>query len=88
MDASWADKYGGEMTVTATDGRQWSDRIIHQLARGPENPVTEEELWAKFQDCTRATLSADRIEALFAALGRIEELDSVAAVTALTAPAR
>ena len=88
MDASWADKYGGEMTVTATDGRQWSDRIVHQLARGPENPVTEKELWTKFQDCTRATLSADRIEALFAALGRIEELDSLAGVTALTAPAR
>ena len=86
MDASWADKYGGEMTVTAADGRQWSDCIVHQLARGPDNPVGDDELWTKFQDCTRPTLPADRIEALFDTLGRIEELDSISGVTALTAP--
>ena len=88
MDASWADKYGGEMTVTATDGHQWSDRIIHQLARGPDNPVTDRELWAKFQDCTRAALARDKAEALFVALGCIEEKDSISAITALTAPVR
>lgn len=87
MDASWADKYGGEMTVTAIDGREWNDRIVHQLARGPEHPVTDEELWAKFQDCTRRTLSTDQTKALFAALGRIKELDSLTNLTALTAPA-
>jgi 2-methylcitrate dehydratase PrpD len=86
MDASWADKYGGEMSVTAVDGRQWSDRIVHQLARGPDNPVTDEELWTKFRDCTRSTLSEARTEALFVALGQIEEADSLAGVTALTAP--
>lgn len=87
MDASWADKYGGEMTVTTTDGRQFHDRIIHQLARGPENPVTDGELWTKFQDCTRAVLPQDRIEALFAELGRLETLESVTGIAALTAPA-
>jgi len=87
MDASWADKYGGELTVTATDGRSFSDRIVHQLARGAENPVTDEELWTKFQDCARAVLPPDQIEALFAALGRLEELDSVSGIAALTVPA-
>jgi 2-methylcitrate dehydratase PrpD len=88
MDASWADKYGGEMTVTTTDGRQFSDRIIHQLARGPENPVTDAELWTKFQDCTRTVLPSDRIEALFAELGRLEALESVSGIAALTVPDR
>jgi 2-methylcitrate dehydratase PrpD len=88
MDASWADKYGGEMTVTTTNGRQFSDRIVHQLARGPEHPVTDEELWTKFQDCTATVLSQGRTEALFAALGRLEGLESIADVVALTAPDR
>jgi 2-methylcitrate dehydratase PrpD len=87
MDASWADKYGGEMIVTATDGLQWTDRIVHQLARGPANPVTDEELWGKFRDCTQSVLPPGRIEALFAALGRLEELDSVFEIAALTVPA-
>ena len=87
MDASWADKYGGEITVTAADGRQFSDRIVHQLARGPENPVTDEELWTKFRDCAAATLPPDRIEKLFAALGRMEALELVAGIAALTVPA-
>lgn len=86
MDARWADKYGGEITITATDGRRWEDRIVHQLARGPADPVTEEELWTKFRDCTRATLSANKIEALFAALGRIENLESISGLAAMTAP--
>ena len=87
MDASWAGKYGGEMAVTATDGRQLTDRIVHQLARGPENPVTDDELWDKFRDCTQSVLPLDRIEALFAALGRLEALDSVSDITAMTMPA-
>jgi 2-methylcitrate dehydratase PrpD len=87
MDASWADKYGGELTVTANDGREWSDRIVHQLARGPENPVTNEDIWSKFQDCIGKTLPPERTEALFSALGRIETLDSLTGVAALTAPA-
>ncbi len=87
MDARWADKYGGEMTVTATDGRQWCNRIVHQLARGPANPVTDDELWGKFRDCTQSLLPPDRIEALFAALGRLEDLDSVSEIAALTVPA-
>ncbi len=86
MDESWADKYGGELAVTTTDGRRFEDRIIHQLARGPENPVTDAELWTKFQDCTRTALPPDRIEALFAELGRLEALDSVADIAALTVP--
>lgn len=86
MDASWADKYGGELTVTATDGRRWSDRVVHQLARGPENPVTDEEIWSKFQDCIGKTLPSERTEALFTALGRVETLDSLSGITALTAP--
>jgi hypothetical protein len=76
------------MTVTTTDGRQFSDRIVHQLARGPEHPVTDQELWTKFQDCAAAVLPPIRIEALFAALGRLETLESVADVVALTAPDR
>lgn len=87
MDANWADKYGGEITVTATDGRHWSDRIIHQLARGPENPVTDHELWTKFQDCTQAILPPCQAEALFVTLGCIEDQTSISAITTLSAPA-
>jgi 2-methylcitrate dehydratase PrpD len=88
MDAGWADKYGGEMTVTAIDGRRWRDRIVHQLARGPENPVTDEELWTKFRDCTGKSLSSDQTKALFAALGGIEEHDTITEIVSMTTPAR
>ena len=86
LDASWADKYGGEVVMTLKSGEQHRARIEHQIARGPQTPLSENELRGKFLDCTSACLSAAQGEKLFQALIEMDTSENVATLTAQTIP--
>jgi 2-methylcitrate dehydratase PrpD len=86
MDESWADKYGGEIAVTTTAGARHEAKIVHMIARGPDNPLSEEELESKFLDCAGRALAVDQARELFAALKELATADSVAPIMALTQP--
>ena len=83
MAADGDNQFGAEVTVTTRDGNKVSVRIDHQLGRGLDNPMSREELWAKFEDCARRALPEDRILPLFEMLENLETLDSLADLTAV-----
>jgi 2-methylcitrate dehydratase PrpD len=71
---------GEELPVTVTvklrDGRECSQQV--DIPRGhPANPLSEEELLAKFRMCAALVLSSDRIEHAIEALMQIEVLPSI-----------
>jgi len=86
MPAESDNQFGAEVIVTTTDGDKLSFRRDHELGRGPANPMSRDELWAKFDDCAQRALPADIILPLFELLESLEVLDRVADLTAAMSP--
>jgi 2-methylcitrate dehydratase PrpD len=73
------------MSVRLADGRVLEERVT--AARGtPGNPVTRDEVEAKFRRLAGVVLPAERVARLVVALRRFQELHDVAELTALAAP--
>jgi 2-methylcitrate dehydratase PrpD len=86
LDASWADKYGGEVIITTTKGDRHRARIEHQIARGPDKPLSDEDLKGKFLDCARLSLLDNQAEKLFLALQNFRNAENVSALLSKTQP--
>jgi 2-methylcitrate dehydratase PrpD len=86
MGAETDNQFGAEVTVTRHSGETVSSRIDHQLGRGPANPMTKDELWAKFEDCAGRVLSQEQIVAAFDLLENFEALPAIADLTAAMVP--
>jgi 2-methylcitrate dehydratase PrpD len=71
-----------EVTITLRDGRRLQRRV-HQAKGQPQNPLTDDELIAKFRDCAARALPADRGESILAAVQRLETLADVSALARL-----
>ena len=68
--------------VTTKDGRVLSAR--RDLPKGePEYPLSDLELKQKYVSLATDAVSADRAEAIWAAVSRLDETDDVAALTSL-----
>jgi len=68
-------KKSGIVTITLNDGRVLN-KVIDSAVGGLENPMTNEQLDAKFMDLTLEILPADKCHALLADTWRMAELPS------------
>jgi 2-methylcitrate dehydratase PrpD len=76
-----SDPFGAAVSVAISDGRYLETRVARRAGRGADNPMTHEELRAKFEDCARSVFpSADRA-ALWELLWRLETLADVRELT-------
>jgi 2-methylcitrate dehydratase PrpD len=75
--------YSGSVTVTLMDGTKRSEYVLSPRGRGPENPLTKQDLRLKFENCASRLLPADRVELLYSQLTVLEELDSIRRITPL-----
>jgi 2-methylcitrate dehydratase PrpD len=74
MTESSSQQWGAEVIVTLKDGRKLSRRVDNMVGRDGDHPMTNEELWEKFDDCARRTLPHEQVAPLFE---RLETLDTV-----------
>jgi 2-methylcitrate dehydratase PrpD len=73
-----------QMTVRLADGRAVEERVT--AARGtPENPLTREEVEAKFRRLAAVVLPGERVARLVAALGGLADLPDMAELARLAA---
>ncbi len=79
-------QYGAEVVVAMKDGRRLSRRIDHLVGRGGDNPMSTEELFAKFEDCARRALAHDQIAPLFERLETLATVADLGQVTRLLEP--
>jgi len=79
-------QFGAEVIVTMKDGRRLARRIDHLVCRGGNNPMSSEELFAKFEDCAGRTLAHDQIAPLFERLETLETVAELGQVTRLLEP--
>lgn len=66
--------FGADLTLTLDDGSTLNARTEHLAGRGGDFPMTRDELWEKFEDCTRRTIAAAQAQALFAQLSNFNEV--------------
>lgn len=82
-----ADKpWCAEVIVDTRDGRRLSEKTEYLMGRGRPNPMSESEMWVKFENCVSRVLPADQITRLFDELGSFESLGSIRQLTALCEP--
>jgi 2-methylcitrate dehydratase PrpD len=81
LDESASD-YGGEVHVTLADGRTVSNSVDAPLGRGPETPLPQEMLAAKFLDCAATTLTEVGAAQVFTMLMDLDSLESMSDLTA------
>jgi 2-methylcitrate dehydratase PrpD len=76
-------RFKGALTMTLTDGRVFSE--VEEYNRGSaENPMTADELRAKFDDNAGSVLDAAARDRLADAVAGLESLDDAAIITAMT----
>jgi hypothetical protein len=76
-------QFSAEVRVTLNDGRVLSRRVDDMAGRGGDHPMSSEELWEKFDDCTRRALPKQDIMPLFERLETLEKVADIRDVTRL-----
>lgn len=82
MDLPWSAK----VIVETTDGRQLSEQTDYLMGRGKGNPMSESEMWVKFEDCATRSLGDKQTTKLFAKLAAFENLENIRELTLLCEP--
>ena len=75
--------WSAEVTVETVDNQQLSERIDYLMMRGKENPMSESEMWVKFEDCVSRVLAPNQIKPLFERLATFEELADLRELSAM-----
>ena len=86
MPEDGPNQFGAEVIVTTKDGRRLARRIDHLVCRGGDYPMTDDELFEKFEDCAHRALAHDQIMPLFERLETLEMVTDIRQVTALLEP--
>ncbi|MBP1845623.1 2-methylcitrate dehydratase PrpD [Rhizobium petrolearium] len=76
-----ANDYGAEVVVTLSDGSVLRQAVAAPLGRGPETPLPQDMLEAKFTDCARRSLTVAGTAGVFDMIMRIDALPGVANLT-------
>ena len=77
LDQNWSDKYGGTVIITTSSGTHHRARIEHMIARGPDNPMRDEEVESKFFDCARRSLAQGQARELYDALNQLSDIPDI-----------
>ncbi len=76
-----SDGFAAEVSVTTHDGRRLTGTVAGALGRGPTNPMSDGEMWAKFRDCAGLVLPEASVSSAYDALARLDRLDRLAPLT-------
>lgn len=75
--------FGAEVQVRTRDGATLMEKVDQPFGRTSANPLTQERLKEKFENCAARLLDAGAVAGLHAAVERFETLSDVRAVTAM-----
>ncbi|MEX2451277.1 MAG: MmgE/PrpD family protein [Rhodospirillales bacterium] len=74
--------YGAHLVIALNDGRVLKEYTAKAKGRGPDHPLSADELKAKFVNCAKRALPMKQVEALYEACRDFENID-IRAVTKL-----
>nr|WP_255701840.1 MmgE/PrpD family protein [Bordetella sp. LUAb4] len=85
MPLNGAYLWGAEVIVHLTSGEVLSRRLEDLPCRDGNYPMTDDELWEKFQDCAGAALPRANVTPLFEVIHELQTLPDAAAIARLMA---
>ncbi len=85
MPADSANQFGSEVTVVLTDGREFAQRIDHRLGRGPDHPMSDEEIRQKFEDCAGRVCTSTQVGLLYEKLRGLRGLHKISNISNIIA---
>ncbi|HWI14933.1 MAG TPA: hypothetical protein VNT02_11810, partial [Burkholderiales bacterium] len=74
--------FGAEVKVTLRGGSTLTGKVDQPAGRTSDNPLSRDELKAKFDNCAARVLPAARVRALYETIDAFEALADVRAVSA------
>ena len=77
------EQWGAEVIVYLKNGLKLSRRIDQLVGRGGTSPMSEQEMWNKFQDCAQRALPPENLEAIFDMLLNFEKVSDINQLTEL-----
>jgi 2-methylcitrate dehydratase PrpD len=77
------EQWGAEVIVTTTSGRRIARRVNNLVGRDAANPMSQQELWEKFEDCASRCLPREQITQLFDRLLALERIENIQQLTRL-----
>ena len=80
------DPMDAEVRIKLTDGTTLVEKVDRPLGRTSENPVTPEQLKAKFENCAARVLAPAAVAAAYRALDSLEQLAATRDLTKLLEP--
>lgn len=83
IEAQGYDKMRSRVEVTLVNGRKILRDADERYRGGPLNPLSDDELKEKFEDCTRSTLDHAALEEVVKTVFTLEALPDMASLTAL-----
>lgn len=69
--------FGSEVKITMVNGQTYSAKVQNALGRTSSNPLPQERLRKKFEDCAGRVLSPEHVEKVYASIGDLEQLGSM-----------
>lgn len=78
IDAQGYEIVRTELDVVLRDGRVFTLKAAGDYRGSPQNPLSDEDLWVKFKDCTDGLLATERQATLRAFIAAIETQTNVA----------
>ena len=68
-----AREFAAEVTVELADGRTLTGEAASALGRGPDNPMSDAEMWRKFSDCAAKVMPPTQARCAYDALARLDD---------------
>ena len=69
--------FGSEVKITMVNGQTYSAKVQNALGRTSSNPLPQERLRKKFEDCAGRVLSPEHVEKVYASIGDLEQFGSM-----------
>jgi 2-methylcitrate dehydratase PrpD len=81
------DPFDAEVTITLADGRTFTEKVDRPLGRASDNPIAEEHMRGKFENCAARVLTPGAAAAAYRAMRGLESIATTRELTALLQPA-
>jgi 2-methylcitrate dehydratase PrpD len=81
------DPFDAEVRITLKDGKTFSEKVDRPLGRTSDNPIADEHMKGKFEDCAARVLAPKAVAEVVRAVDGLEKLASLSELTALLDPA-
>ena len=69
--------FGSEVKITMVNGQTYSAKVQNALGRTSSNPLPQERLRKKFENCAGRVLSPEHVEKVYASIGDLEQFGSM-----------